>query len=207
MTDIRELISGERRELAAVLADLPAEQWNAPTLCAGWRVREVVAHMTMPFRMSAAQFMKEMARARGNFDRMADRCARRDAESMSAEELVATLRDNVEHPWKPPGGGFDGALSHDVIHGLDITVALGIERTVPADRIRRIVQGPAFSKGLKHFGVELDGIELQADDIDWSFGSGKPLSGAAQDLLLVLCGRTLPAGHLRGESSDRFSMA
>jgi hypothetical protein len=161
----------------------------------------------MPFRMSPAQFMKEMARARGNFDRMADRCARRDAESMSADDLAASLRDNVEHPWKPPGGGFDGALSHDVIHGLDITVALGIDRAVPAERIRRIVQGPAFSKGLKHFGVDLDGVELRAEDIDWSYGLGDPLSGAAQDLLLVLCGRTLPAGRLRGEPSERFSTA
>jgi uncharacterized protein (TIGR03083 family) len=207
MTDIRELITAERRDLAAVLAELPAERWDAPTLCAGWRVREVVAHLTMPFRMSPAQFMKEMARARGNFDRMADRCARRDAESMSADDLAASLRDNVEHPWKPPGGGFDGALSHDVIHGLDITVALGIDRAVPAERIRRIVQGPAFSKGLKHFGVDLDGVELRAEDIDWSYGSGDPLSGAAQDLLLVLCGRTLPAGRLRGEPSERFSTA
>jgi uncharacterized protein (TIGR03083 family) len=50
---IRSWIAAERRELAEVLMDLPAERWDEATLCAGWRVREVVAHMTMPYRYSA----------------------------------------------------------------------------------------------------------------------------------------------------------
>jgi hypothetical protein len=49
--------------------------------------------------------------------------------------------------------------------------------------------------------------ELRADDIDWTFGSGTPMSGTAQDLAPVLCGRTLPAGRLRGEPSERFTDA
>ena len=77
-TDITTLIAGERRELAAVLAGLPAQAWDSPTLCAGWRVREVVAHITMPFRYRPLQFAAEMIRSRGSFNRMADRCARRD---------------------------------------------------------------------------------------------------------------------------------
>jgi uncharacterized protein (TIGR03083 family) len=204
MIDIRKAIAEERRELAAVLGGLPAPQWDAPTLCAGWRVREVVAHMTMPFRYSLPRFMLELAKARGNFDRMADRCARRDAASLSADELATTLQNNANHPWKPPGGGFEGALSHDVIHGLDITVPLGIDRRVPEERLRIVLRG-ITPKRLKFFGVDLDGIQLRADDLDWTFGSGTPLSGTAQDLLLVLCGRTLPTGRLRGEPAQRFT--
>jgi hypothetical protein len=97
-------------------------------------------------------------------------------------------------------------LSHDIIHGLDITVPLGIDRRVPEERLR-IVLGSSTPKQLKYFGVDLDGIQLRADDLDWTFGSGTPVSGAAQDLLLVLCGRTLPPGHLRGEPSQRFTTA
>jgi hypothetical protein len=41
--------------------------------------------------------------------------------------------------------------------------------------------------------------------MDWTYGSGEPLYGTAQDLLLVLCGRRLPAGRLRGAASRRFS--
>ncbi|MGH3750307.1 MAG: maleylpyruvate isomerase family mycothiol-dependent enzyme, partial [Micromonosporaceae bacterium] len=128
MTDITRAVAAERTDLAAILTGLPTAQWDAPSLCAGWRTREVVAHMTTPFRYSAPRFILEMIKARGNFNRMSDRTARRDAAALSAEQLVTTLRDNVNHPWKPPGGGLVGALSHDVIHGLDITVALGLGR-------------------------------------------------------------------------------
>ena len=76
-----------------------------------------------------------MIKARGSFNRMADRAARADAEALTAEELVASLRANVDHPWKPPGGGYVGALSHDVIHGLDITVGLDLDRRPPPERV------------------------------------------------------------------------
>ena len=58
---------------------------------------------------------------------------------------------------------------------------------------------------MKFFGVDLDGIELRAQDMDWTLGSGVPLTGTAADLLLVLCGRTLPPGRLTGEPSARFT--
>ncbi|MGH3664377.1 MAG: maleylpyruvate isomerase family mycothiol-dependent enzyme [Micromonosporaceae bacterium] len=206
MTDITRAVAAERTDLAAILTGLPTAQWDAPSLCAGWRTREVVAHMTTPFRYSAPRFILEMIKARGNFNRMSDRTARRDAAALSAEQLVTTLRDNVNHPWKPPGGGLVGALSHDVIHGLDITVALGLGRLVPEDRMR-LVLGGITPRSVKFFGVDLDGVRLRADDLDWSYGSGAVLSGAAQHLLLVLCGRTLPPGLLQGEPSQRFSAA
>jgi uncharacterized protein (TIGR03083 family) len=197
-------IAAERRDLAAILAGLPLEAWDAPTLCRGWRVREVVAHITMPFRYRAPRFVLEMARSRGNFNRMADRCARRDGTALPGE-LAAALRDNERNPWKPPGGGFEGALTHDVIHGLDITVALGLGRRVPEDRLRTVLAAVTGPRSQKFFGTDLAGIALHAEDLDWSLGSGVPMSGQAQDLALVLCGRTLPPGHLRGEPSARFT--
>jgi uncharacterized protein (TIGR03083 family) len=202
--EITASIAAERRELAAVLGGLPPESWDAPTLCAGWRVREVVAHITMPFRYRPPRFAFEMVRSRGNFNRMADRCARRDAAAAPAE-LAAALRDNERNPWKPPGGGYQGALIHDVIHGLDITVALGLGRQVPAERLGIVLDGITAAKSARFFGTDLDGIELRADDLDWSFGSGTPVSGPAQDLALLVAGRKLPPGHLRGEPSARFT--
>jgi uncharacterized protein (TIGR03083 family) len=205
-TEINEAVAAERGELAVMLRGLAPHEWDAPTLCSGWRVREVVAHITMPFRYSAARFAIELAKARGNFNRMADRCARRDA-AASPAELAAALSDNQRHPWKPPGGGFEGALTHDVIHGLDITVALNIGRQVPEERLRIVLGAITGPKSLEFFGTHLAGIELRADDMKWSFGSGTPVSGQAQDLALVLCGRTLPAGRLRGPASARFTRA
>ncbi|HET6988667.1 MAG TPA: maleylpyruvate isomerase family mycothiol-dependent enzyme [Kribbella sp.] len=204
MTDIRVAVAGERTDLADLLAQLPDDDWDKPTLCAGWRVRELVAHITMPFRLSMPGFLAGMVRAGGKFDRFADRRARRDARELSAAELVECLRQNIDHPWKPPGGGYQGALSHDVIHGLDVTVALGIDRQVPANRMRLILDD-MNPRQLKYFGVDLTGIQLQATDLDWTYGTGEPVTGTAQDLLLVLCGRTLPPNHLTGPAAARFT--
>lgn len=208
MTEVqlRQEVAAERRELADVLSALAPQDWDSDTLCAGWRVRELVAHVTMPFRYSNLRFFAELVRSGGNFNAMADRCARRDA-AAPAPELLAALKDNATNPWKPPGGGLEGALTHDVIHGLDVIAALGIGRRVPEQRLRIVLRAITQPKPLKHFGTDLAGIELRADDSDWSFGSGQPVSGAAQNLALVLCGRKLPPGLLRGEPAARFTAA
>ncbi|MEU6016817.1 maleylpyruvate isomerase family mycothiol-dependent enzyme [Streptomyces sp. NPDC047515] len=204
--EIRAAIAAERRQLAAVLDGLSAEEWDAPTLCAGWRVREVAAHMSLGFRYSFPKTAWELVQARGSLHRMTDRCARKDAAAHSTGELAAALGDNADHPWTPPVGGFTAALGHDVIHGLDITVALGLGRRVPEDRLRILLES-VDAQTLKFFRADLHGIELRADDLDWSFGAGTPLSGAAQDLLLLTYGRRLPPGRLHGASSDRFVAA
>ncbi len=201
---IRGQIAAERAELAAVLGGLPEQSWNAPTLCAGWRVREVVAHMTMLYRYSPVRFLTELASSGGRFDRMADRCARRDG-AAAPPELVSPMVENAVAVRKPVGVGLEGALIHDVIHGLDITVPLGLDRQLVPERLRIVLDGVTKPKALKHFGAELAGVELCADDLDWRFGSGTRVSGAGQDLALVLCGRRLPAGRLRGEPSSRFT--
>ena len=56
----------------------------------------------------------------------------------------------------------------------------------------------ATPKGLGFFGVDLSGMELRACDTGWTFGSGTPVTGTAQDLALFLCGRKLPPGRLDG---------
>ncbi|WP_103351814.1 maleylpyruvate isomerase family mycothiol-dependent enzyme [Amycolatopsis sp. CA-128772] len=203
---IQDMIAAERREIAVLLGELPPSGWDSPTLCAGWRVAEVVAHMTMPFRFSTGRFLRELLKSGGRFNAMADRVAGRDAAELSREALIASLRDNAGHPWRPPGGGAVGALSHDVIHGLDITTALRLDRRVPPERLEAIFTAMK-PKQVKYFGADLAGIALRADDLDWSYGTGTPLTGAAQDLLLVLSNRRLPAGRLRGEASARFTAA
>ncbi len=205
--ELQDAVSAERSEVASVLAGLSDRDWESPSLCAGWRVGAVAAHMTMPFRYSAPRFLAELARSRGNFNRMSDRCARRDAAALPPAALTAALADNARHPWKPPGGGYRSALTHDVVHGLDITVALGIERRVPDDRLRVVLASVTEPRTLAYFGADLTGIELHATDTDWRTGSGSLLSGSVQDLVLVLCGRKLPPGQLHGEEAGRFTLA
>ena len=205
MDTIRDMIAAQRAELAEVLAGPSEPSWDEPTLCAGWRVREVVAHITMPFRYSRRRFALELAKSRGRFNEMADRVARRDAAGMSPADLAGAIRSNAGHPWKPPGGGFTGALAHDLIHGLDFTVPLGLDRAVPDERLRLVLPGSLTDRSVRFFGVDLDGTELRASDMEWTLGSCAPLTGTAADLLLVLCGRTLPPGRLTGEPAARFT--
>jgi uncharacterized protein (TIGR03083 family) len=202
--DLMPTISGERRAFSDVLEGLAEADWNAPSLCEGWRVREVVAHMTMPFRYPAPRFLGEMVRSRGNFARMADRVARRDARAPIGT-LLDGWRTNENHPWKPPGGGLKGALTHDVVHGLDITIPLGIEHPVSEQALRVVLDHATTPLSLKHSGLDVTGIRFEADDLDWAFGDGEPLRGRARYLLMVLMDRRLPAELFCGPATARFT--
>lgn len=193
--DIQDAIRAERSDQAELLGRLDEQQWHAPSLCEGWRIKEVVAHTTLPFRASTGRVLLEMLKAGGSFNRASDRMARKDAARLSTTDLLTSLRDNIGHPWTPPGGGPAGALSHDVIHGLDITVALGLDRRVPHERLRLVLDGVKPGH-VKYFGADVEGKRLEATDMDWTFGEGRPVRGLAQDLLLLVCGRRLPDGRL-----------
>jgi uncharacterized protein (TIGR03083 family) len=203
-TDVAAAIADEYRALADLLeASVPAV-WDAPSLCEGWRTREVVAHMTMPARYSGPAFMAELEAAGGDFTRLSDTVAARDG-ALGAGSLIADLRAEALHGWQPPGGGMEGALTHCVIHALDIIEAVPLDRRVPDERIARVLGIVAAPGAPNFFGADLSGVELAADDLDWSCGSGAAVTGSAQALALVACGRLLPAGRLSGEAAARFS--
>lgn len=177
----------ERQRLAALFEELSPRQWTSRSLCEGWRTREVLAHMTMPFRLSGPGFLFGMVRAGFRFNRFADRDARATAAKLDDRRLTALYRANIEHPWRPPGGGPAAALGHEVIHGLDITEALGLPGP-PAERIGLVLSGGG-PRNLAYFGVDLTGRSLRASDADYSVGEGEPLRLPARRLLLVVTGR------------------
>jgi uncharacterized protein (TIGR03083 family) len=178
----------ERERLAGLLADLSPEQWAAPSLCQGWRVQEVAAHITMPFRTKPLRFAAGLIGAGFSFNRLADRDARSTARERSQAELLELLQRNIDNPWTPPGGGAAGALSHDVIHGLDVTEPLGLPAS-PADRIA-LVLGSAGARQLRYFGVDLEGRRLTATDAEVSVGEGpRAAAMTAKEILLVVTGR------------------
>jgi uncharacterized protein (TIGR03083 family) len=202
--DVVAAIAAEYGALADLLEGSGPGVWDAPSLCAGWRTREVVAHMTMPARYTGPAFMAELEAAGGDFTRLSDTVAARDG-ALPVASLVADLRSETLHGWQPPGGGVEGALTHCVIHALDVVEAVPLARRVPDERIARvlgIVAGPGAENA---FGVDLSGLALRADDLDWSRGSGAEVSGPAQALALVACGRFLPPGRLGGEAAARFT--
>ena len=197
---IRDWTAARRRWLADVYDGLTPEQWATPSLCEGWTVAHVAAHVTMPFRYSPGRFALEMLRARGRFHVASERVAARDCVLPQAE-LAAALRDNAEHPWKPPGAGWDAPLTHDVVHGLDVTRPLGIDDEVGAGPLRVVLDGLMAPRARKHFGVDARGVTLRATDVDWSWGpaDGHRLAGPAADLVLLLAGRRVDPDLFEGD--------
>ena len=202
--DLAPDIADEYRTLADLLESAGPEAWDAPSLCEGWRTREVVAHVTMPARYTGPEFTAELEAAGGDFTRLSNRVATRDG-ALPVGSLLADLRSDVLHDWQPPGGGAEGALTHCVIHALDITEAVPLARQVPGARMARVLGIVAAAGSPNLFGVDLEGVELRADDIEWSSGSGAVVTGPAQVLALVACGRKLPPGRLGGEAAGRFT--
>jgi hypothetical protein len=144
--------------------------------------------MTMPFRTRPLSVIAGMLMAGFSFHRYADRDARSTARQESPAELVDLLRRNVDNPWQPPGAGGVGALSHDVIHGLDVTEPLGLPAP-PSDRIA-LVLASASPRRARYFGVNLAGQRLTATDADVSVGEGaNVVPMTAKDILLVITGR------------------
>ena len=199
---LQPAVAAEFTQLAGLLAAAPAGQWDAWSLCEGWRVREVIAHLTMAARYPEQEFMAELQRHGFDFTKLSNAIASQDGR-LPADQLVACLRSEVMAHWTPPGGGYRGALNHVVIHGLDVTVPLGVPRVSPDETIRVVLDDLTRGGGHAHFGMAIAGRCLQASDLDWSYGSGAALRGAAGDLAVALCGRTLPGGRLDGEPLRR----
>ena len=197
-------VAAEYLALADALQGAAATAWDEPSLCEGWRTREVVAHVTMPARYDGPAFMAELAAAGGDFTRLSNTVAERDG-ALPVERLLADLRSDALHGWEPPGGGAEGALTHCVIHALDIVESVPLDRRLPDERILRVLSLVADPAGPNLFGTDLSGVELRADDLEWSYGSGALVTGPAQALASVVCGRVLPPGRLRGEAAARFS--
>ncbi|MHB2029517.1 MAG: maleylpyruvate isomerase family mycothiol-dependent enzyme [Acidimicrobiales bacterium] len=194
---LQPVVATQFRALAELLSSASDATWNTRSLCDGWRVREVVAHMTMPARYSETQFMAELERYGFDFTRLSNEIASRDAGAPTSQ-LVDDLRSDVLHHWTPPGGSYHDALNHVVIHSLDITVPLGRARLAADETIRMILEDLTRGGIHRNFGIEIERRNFEATDIGWTFGSGQLLQGKAENLALALCGRRVPRGRLEG---------
>jgi hypothetical protein len=147
--------------------------------------------MTMAARYDGSTFMAELAAVGHNFDALSEKLARRDGD-LAFGKLLDDLHSNTMAVWAPPGGGAAGALSHVVIHGLDITTALDLPRTADDQATLLVLTSLADGGVAAHFGVDPTGRRLKAKDLDWQFGTGEPVEATAGDLVLALAGRPRP---------------
>ncbi|MFT4398415.1 maleylpyruvate isomerase family mycothiol-dependent enzyme [Gordonia lacunae] len=195
---IQHLVGPQYHQLAdAVQAQSPTIA-DRETLCEGWTVRNVIAHLTMAARYDGQAFQAELAATDHDFQTLIDTIARRDG-NLPLEQLLGELRSDTMARWAPPAGGAIGALTHVVIHACDITAAVGLPRT--SDDTATSVVLDELSTGTENpFGIPTAGLRLVATDLDWSTGTGTGtgtdtgtvVEADAADLVLALAGRTRP---------------
>jgi uncharacterized protein (TIGR03083 family) len=193
MIDPQSWVASTYQGLADLLAAAPVDTWDAPSLCEKWLVRHVVAHVTMPVRLTPERFGAEMAAARGDFTVLSDTVATRDA-SLPVADLLDQLRSPELHAWQPPGGGAAGALSHAVIHSLDVTIPLDRPAVAPAEATTAVLDRLVAANGTI-FGLDLTGVRLEAADTEWSWGTGHHVRADTGSLVALLSGRELPDGR------------
>lgn len=184
--EIWRCVDTQRAELADLIDTLDAQQWLAPSLCDGWRVRDVAAHLTHS-HMSPARAIVEAVKSGFRFDPMIRRLGVEDPRSQS--EIAAALRAMIGARKRVPGTSVQQPLIELLVHGQDMTVPLGIDRPMPiaaaveaADRLSRM-------KFPLNAMARLDGIRLIATDADFAAGQGREVRAPIRDVVLVLAGR------------------
>lgn len=182
-------VAAERRSLAELLDGLTEQQWDRQSWCAGWRIRDVVAHILLTSRAGAGEILWELLRARGDLDRMSFATAVRYANRRSSEALLAELRAVIELRHTPVGTTALDRLMDLLVHGQDIAVPLGMRREMPVDAARWSVER-VWRMG-RPFRAQrvLAGHRLIATDTEWSAGAGAPLAAPIADILLLVTGR------------------
>ncbi len=203
MTDLQSWVAPTYNGLADLLAATTVDTWDVPSLCEKWLVRHVVAHLTMPARLTPEQFGAEMAAAGGDFTALSDTVALRDG-ALPVTDLLDQLRSRELHTWQPPGGGAAGALSHAVIHSLDVTTALGRPAVAPKAAATAVLDQLTAAHGTL-FGVDLTGVRLEATDTDWSWGDGRLVRADSGSLVALVSGRALPDGRSLPHRQERIS--
>ncbi len=194
--DAMSLAHQERADLADLLSTLTPEQWNAPSLCSEWRVRDVVAHMFSYEELGTGGLLGRFIRGGLLPDRVnavgvaafADR---------STDDLVALVKDHLQPSGLTAWFGGRIALTDGLIHHQDIRRPLGLPRDIPADRVRRALQFARTAPTLRA-PKRIRGLTLVATDIDWTTGSGPAVEGQGEALLMAMAGRRVVVPELSG---------
>lgn len=203
MKDVWTWVHAERAALVADLAAVSAEQWETPSLCPGWSVHDVVAHLVDNARTTRLGIVRAMVRARFDFDRQNADGVRRERGATPAETLDR-LRAVVTRTTTPPAP-LDSRLVEEVVHGEDIRRPLGVAHTYAPTAVERALRYQArTSVGMGGAKQRIAGLRLEATDADLALGEpgGTLVRGPAVALLLAASGRTAAAADLSGPGAD-----
>lgn len=194
--DVTHLARDERADLADFLSTLSAPQWDAPTLCQRWRVRDVVAHLISYDDLDARGLLQRFIRGRFNADR-ANAVGVAEHNTRTPEDLLACLKDHLAPQGLPAGFGGRIALVDGLIHHQDIRRPLGQTRQIPPERLRPALSFALIAPPIRGFW-RARGLRLVATDLDWVGGWGQLVQGPAEALLMAIAGRRGATEQLSG---------
>jgi uncharacterized protein (TIGR03083 family) len=196
-SEVWAAIHAERGALAADLVGLDDARWEAPSLCDGWTVRDVLAHMTATAKMTPPAFLSKLVTSGFNFRRVQAKDIAVERGSSPDETLE---RFTAVQTWtKHPPGPNDSWLGEAIIHSEDIRRPLGITRVYPtaaAVQVAEFYKGSNLIIGAKN---RIAGLALQATDADWSHGDGPAVSGPIVSLVMAMTGRKAAVADLSGD--------
>ena len=196
MTDMWATVAAERGALASDLADLTPTQWDTPSLCSGWTVRDIVAHLSATASLNPGTFFFNMAKAGFNFDRF----AHGQIDKHRGPDPAATLSEfrSLQNSTSAPPGPKTSWLGEVVVHGEDLRRPLGISHTYPPDAVREVIDFYKGSNMLIGSKKRVAGLALKATDADWQHGQGEAVEGPLLSLLLAMTGRAAACDDLSG---------
>jgi uncharacterized protein (TIGR03083 family) len=194
--DAMEMAREERAEMADFLESLHPEQWDRPSLCRGWRIRDVVAHVISYEEHGPADLGRRLLEARFRPGRL-NEVALAEYDDRDPQELVRFLRAHLTPQGATARFGGRVGLVDALIHHQDMRRPLGMQRHVPAERLLYALPFAVTAPPLRGFW-RTRGVRLVATDVHWSRGKGPEARGDAEAVLMVLAGRPGVARELAG---------
>jgi uncharacterized protein (TIGR03083 family) len=197
MTDIWPAVHRERDALIHDLASIDPEQWGTPSLCPGWDVLDVLAHLVDDAKTTRLGFVRRLLAARFDFDRVNAVGVARERAAGPARALAEFQA--VRHRTTSAPAPAATRLVEQIVHGEDIRRPLGIAHDYPAAEVEVALRFQARTGVSMGGGRErLAGLRVQATDTGFDEGSGKLVRGPAIALLLAASGRPVRHGELTG---------
>lgn len=185
----------ERAELADFLDTLSPEQWEAPSLCSAWRVRDVVAHVVSYEGMGPSALLRRAIRSR--LPTRMNETGVADLAGRTPQELVQLLREHLRPSGATASLGGAVGLVDGLVHHQDIRRPLGSPRHIPEERLRYALRFAVTAPPLRGFW-HVRGARVVATDVDFAHGRGPEARGPGEAVLMALAGRSGAAADLSG---------
>lgn len=202
-TTTTSLVEDERNDLADFLETLTPQQWDTESLCAGWSVHDVVAHVVSYEGARPVALAQRFAQGRLRLNRI-NGIALDEHRDREPQELIRLLRLHATPTGLTSAFGGRVALVDGLMHHQDIRRALDVPRDVPADRLRAALPFALLAPPVKALW-HIRGVKVVATDIDWSGGTGPEARGTGEAVLMVMGGRRGVARELDGPGAERLA--